>query len=125
MYLSRTLPLDDILAVTREFLNEGVSRSGLSRCLRRHGVGDLAALKPKAPALVHRSFKSDVPGFVHTDIEYLPQMADKTSRSYLFVAIDRATQIKKDKSAASARSFLDALHKACRIKISRLLTDNA
>ena len=41
------------------------------------------------------------------------------------VAIDRATrlvfvQIKKDKSAASARSFLDGLHKACRIKITRL-----
>jgi len=34
-------------------------------------------------------------------------------------------QIKKDKSAASARSFLDALHKACPIKITRLLTDNA
>jgi hypothetical protein len=56
-------------------------------------------------------------------------MADQTSRSYLFVAIDRATrwvfvQIKKDKSAASARSFLDALHKACTIKSNRLLTDN-
>ncbi len=131
VYLRRTLllPLDDLLAVTREFLNEGVSRSGLSRCLRRHGVGDLAALKPKAPALVHKSFKSYVPGFVHMDIKYLPQMADQTSRSYLFVAIDRATrwvfvQIKKDKSAASARSFLDALHKACPIKITRLLTDN-
>lgn len=131
VYLRRTLllPLDDLLAVTREFLNEGVSRSGLSRCLRRHGVGDLAALKPKVPALVHKSFKSYVPGFVHMDIKYLPQMADQTSRSYLFVAIDRATrwvfvQIKKDKSAASARSFLDALHKACPIKITRLLTDN-
>ena len=56
VYLRRTLllPLDDLLAVTREFLNEGVSRSGLSRCLRRHGVGDLAALKPKAPALAPR-----------------------------------------------------------------------
>jgi len=34
------LPLDDRLAVTREFLNPGVSRSGLDRCLRRHGVRD-------------------------------------------------------------------------------------
>ncbi len=32
------LPLDDLLAVTREFLNPDVSRSGLNRCLRRHGV---------------------------------------------------------------------------------------
>ena len=32
------LPLDDLLAVTREFLNPDVSRSGLDRCLRRQGV---------------------------------------------------------------------------------------
>jgi IS30 family transposase len=79
------------------------------------------------PLLVHKSFKSGLPGFVHIDIKYLPQMADQTARSHLFVAIDRVTrwvfvQIKKDKSAVSARSFLDALHKACPIK--RLLTDN-
>ena len=92
-------------------------------------MGDLAALKPKAPALVHKSFESDVPGVVQIDIKYLPQMADQTSRSHLFVAVDRATrwvcvQITKDKSAASARSFLNALHKACPIKITRLLTNN-
>ncbi len=29
------LPLDDLLAVVREFLNPDVSRSGLDRCLRR------------------------------------------------------------------------------------------
>lgn len=33
--------LDDLLAVVREFLNPDVSRSGLDRCLRRHGVGNL------------------------------------------------------------------------------------
>jgi hypothetical protein len=34
--------IDDLLAVVREFLNPEVSRSGLDRCLRRHGVGTLA-----------------------------------------------------------------------------------
>ena len=63
------------------------------------------------------------------DVKYLPQMADETRRRYLFVAIDRATRwvfvaIKADKTAASARSFLKALHKACPIKIVKLLTDN-
>ncbi len=63
------------------------------------------------------------------DVKYLPQMADETSRRYLFVAIDRATRwvfvaIKSNKSAASARSFLKALHKACPLKIVKLLTDN-
>ena len=29
------LPLDDLLAITREFINAAVSRSGLDRCLRQ------------------------------------------------------------------------------------------
>ena len=41
------LPLGDLLAVMREFLNPHVSRSGLDRCLRRHGVGNMRALKPR------------------------------------------------------------------------------
>jgi len=34
-------PLDDLLAVTREFIHPEVSRSGLDCCLRRHGVSNL------------------------------------------------------------------------------------
>ncbi len=41
------LPLDDLLAVSRAFLCEGVSRSGLDRCLRRHGLANLQALMPQ------------------------------------------------------------------------------
>ena len=131
VHLRRTLllPLDDWLAVTREFLCESVSRSGLDRCLRRHGVGNLNALKPATPQAPHKAFKRYDPGYMHMDIKYLPQMADETSRRYLFVTIDRATRwvfvaIKNNKTAASARSFLNALHKACPIKIVKLLTDN-
>ena len=58
------LPLDDLLAVTREFLNAGVSRSGLDRCLRRHGISDLKALLPRdasgQPA--YQPFKTPPPG---------------------------------------------------------------
>jgi transposase-like protein len=123
------LPLDDLLAVTREFLCPAVSRSGLDRCLRRHGVGNLHALKPQPVKEPHKTFKSYEPGYLHMDIKYLPQMADETRRRYLFVAIDRATRwvyvaIKDNKTAASARSFLAALHKACPLKIVKLLTDN-
>ena len=126
---SLLLPLDDLLAVTREFLSPDVSRSGLDRCLRRHGVGNLNVLKPKTPSEPHKAFKSYEPGYLHMDVKYLPQMQDEAKRRYLFVAIDRATRwvfvaIKKDKSAASARAFLNALHKACPIKINKLLTDN-
>jgi transposase InsO family protein/transposase-like protein len=123
------LPLDDLTAVTKEFICPLVSRSGVDRCLRRHGVGNLNALKPKGAKPAHKPFKSYEPGFVHVDIKYLPQMSDETSRSYLFVAIDRATrwvfvQVKKNKRATSAKAFLKALHKACPVHITKVLTDN-
>ena len=131
VHLRRTLllPLDDLLAVTREFICPHVSRSGLDRCLRRHGAGSLNALKPQTPQPAHKAFKSYEPGYVHMDVKYLPQMQDESSRRYLFVAIDRATrwvfvQLKANKTAASAQSFLKALHKACPIRITKLLTDN-
>ena len=129
--LRRTLllPLDDLLAVTREFLNPDVSRSGLDRCLRRHGVSNLNALRPKTPAEPHKTFKTYEPGFLHVDVKYLPQMADETTRRYLFVAIDRATRwvfvrIMPAKTAANARRFLRDLHRGCPIRIAKILTDN-
>ncbi len=129
--LRRTLllPLDDLLAVCREFICAKVSRSGLDRCLRRHGVGSLKALLPEQPKEPAKAFKAYEPGYVHIDVKYLPQMADQSRRSYLFVAIDRATrwvfvQIRPTKSAANAKDFLKALHKACPIKITKVLTDN-
>ncbi len=131
VHLRRTLllPLDDLLAVTREFLSPDVSRSGLDRCLRRYGTGNLNALKPRGPAMAHKTFKNYEPGYVHVDVKYLPQMQDESSRRYLFVAIDRAArwvfvQFKANKTAASARAFLAALYKSCPIRISKLLTDN-
>lgn len=108
------LALDDLLAVTHEFINPDVSRSGLDRCLRRHGVGNLRELRPATPEQRHKPFKDYEPGYVHIDVKYLPQMPGQTHRRYLFVAIDRATrwvfvQIKSNKSAASAKAFVNAL----------------
>ncbi len=56
-------------------------------------------------------------------------MPGETRRRYLFVAIDRATrwvfiQIKGHKTVAAARSFLGALHKACPIRMQKILPDN-
>jgi hypothetical protein len=50
--------LDDLLAVVREFLNPNASRSGLDRCLRRHGVGNLRDLTAKAAKPKHSAFKA-------------------------------------------------------------------
>ncbi|WP_028864004.1 transcriptional regulator [Psychromonas aquimarina] len=36
------LSLDELLAVCRQFINANVSRAGLQRCLKRHGVSRLA-----------------------------------------------------------------------------------
>lgn len=56
------LPLDDLLAVTREFLCPHVPRSGLDRCRRRDGAGIFNALKPQEPAVALKAFKSYEPG---------------------------------------------------------------
>jgi len=126
------LPLDDLLVVVREFINADVSRSGLDRCLSRHGAGNLRELQRLAnpqPEAVVKTFKSYEPGFIHIDIKYLPQMPDESQRRYLFVAIDRATRwvylrIYKDQTEHSSTDFLRRLHKAAPMKISKLLTDN-
>ena len=129
------LPLDDLVAVVREFINPDVSRSGLDRCLRRHGVANLRELQAQARAdageteVPIKTFKDYVPGFLHMDIKYLPQMPDEAARRYLFVAIDRATRwvfmhIYADQSESSSVNFLERLHAAAPMKITTLLTDN-
>ncbi len=89
VYLRKSLllSLDDLLVVAHEFLCPSVSRSGLDRCLRRHGVGNLRKLMPVAEKAAPKPFKAYMPGYLHMDIKYLPQMADETTRRYLFVAI--------------------------------------
>ena len=125
------LPLDDLLSITQRFINPQASRSGVSRLLRREGVAKLSQLQSQECGLdkPKKTFKDYVPGFVHVDIKYLPQMPDEASRRYLFVAIDRATRwvflrIYKDQSEASSTDFLRRLGQAAAFKITKLLTDN-
>jgi hypothetical protein len=73
------LSLDDLLAVVREFLCPEVSRSGLDRCLHRHGLGNLRDLLSKETKAPRKTFKAYEPGFLHLDVKYLPQMADETA----------------------------------------------
>jgi hypothetical protein len=119
--------LDDLVAVVREVLNPEVSRSGLDRCLRRHGVGNLRDLKVKVVRPKHSGFKAYEPEYLHIDVKYLPQMAVQTSRRYLFVAMDRATRwvftrIYNSKTAANARRFLRDLERACPMRIRTSIT---
>ena len=41
------LPLDDLLVVVKKFIESKLSRSALHRCLVRHGVSNLKALKKR------------------------------------------------------------------------------
>ena len=121
--------INDLLAVVREFLNPDDSRSGLDRCPRRHGVGSSRDLEAQSPRPAHKTFKACEPGYLHVNVKYLLQMAEETSRRYLFVAIDRATRwvfirIFKSKTAANARRFLRDLERTCPIRIRTILTDN-
>ncbi len=131
VHLRRTLmlPLDDLLAVTREFICPHVSRSGLDRCLRRHGASNLNALKPQEPAVAHKAFKSYEPGYVHMDVKYLPQMQDESQRRYLFVAIDRATrwvfvQLKPNKTSRQCARLSEGIAQGLPAQDHQLLTDN-
>ena len=121
------LPLDDLLAAVREFIEPTMSRSALDRLLRRRGHSRLPV--PPKPDSEHKPFKAYEPGYVHVDVKYLPQMQDEDKRRYVFVAIDRATRwvfiaIKQHKTAASAKAFLAAVRKAAPFKIRTILTDN-
>ena len=134
VYVRRTLllALDDLLVLTREFLPPRVSRSGLDRCLRRHGVSNLkqliAAQQPEQAPAPKKTFKDYEPGYVHVDVKYLPQL-DERGRRYLFVAIDRAGRwvyldTLVDKRAASACAFLKRLVAKAPFVIRTVLTDN-
>jgi transposase InsO family protein len=126
------LPLDDLLVITREFINEHASRSGLDRCLRRHGVSNLRDLQAQSngdQAVPAKSFKDYQPGFLHVDIKYLPKMPDESDRRYLFVAIDRASRwvfirIYPHQNEAASIDFLRRLKQAAPMNIRTILTDN-
>jgi len=71
----------------RRCLNPKLSRSGIHRCMQRHGLSARLTLQT-APAV---TFQTDTPaGFIHVDVKDLPPLGHR--RSYAYVAIDRATR---------------------------------
>jgi transposase-like protein len=121
---SLALPLDDVVEAMRRCLNPQLSRSGIHRCLKRHGLS--ARLTPqKAPAV---AFHTDAPaGFIHIDVKYLPPLGRR--RSYAYVAIDRATrfvylEILPDRRAQTAAGFLERFLDRFPLAVHTVLTDN-
>lgn len=121
--------LDDLLALVREFLSPSASRSGLDRCLLRHGVGTLRRPQGQGCSRKYSDFRVCEPGYNNIDVKYLPKMEDESSRRYLFVAIDITTRwviicVYKSKTSANARCFLRNFDRACPLRICTILTDN-
>lgn len=130
---SLLLTLDDLLVVSREFICPTLTRSSLTRLLKRHRVNSLKALyaelSDEAPEAKPKTFKDYEPGYVHVDIKYLPKMPDDPQKRYLLVAIDRATrwvylEVITDKTAETAAAFIERCYKKCPVTIKTLLTDN-
>lgn len=127
------LPLDDLVYITKTYINPNASRSGVNRCLVRHGLSRLKDILPQTEdgetAPPKKTFKDYEPGFLHIDIKYLPKMPEEQQRRYLFVAIDRATRwvflhVYDDMTEARSVDFLERVRAAAPMKIIKLLTDN-
>ena len=125
------LSLDDLVAITRAHIHPQASRAAIGRLLKREGVSRLADLIPMAEgeAAPVKAFKDYAPGYLHIDLKELPQMPEETTKSYLCVAIDRASrwvyfEILPDKTAAGTAGFVQRLVAACPIRIEKILTDN-
>ncbi|MDR3087142.1 MAG: hypothetical protein LBU45_04245 [Azoarcus sp.] len=93
------LPLDDLLVITRRFINPDVSRSGLNRLLQCEGLGSLRALiaarakEEKDTVVRKKGFKEWAPGFIHIDIKSLPKMPDETSGRTTTLSRNRRSDI--------------------------------
>ncbi|MCK7579960.1 MAG: DDE-type integrase/transposase/recombinase [Chromatiales bacterium] len=131
------MPLDDLLAVTHEFISTTVSRSGLDRCrLRRHGASPTSRRSGPSPSMPDARAGQDLqglrePGFVHVDVKYLPQQARRGPRAVpRLPPIDRATrwefyvEILPEKTAQNAAGFLERLIAKAPFTITKVLTDN-
>jgi hypothetical protein len=86
---------------THEFINTKASRSGIHRCLVRHGVSNLKDLTPKdeSDKKAVKTFKDYEPGYL-------------------------SMEIYPDQTEVSSADFLRKVHHACPVHIQIILTDN-
>jgi hypothetical protein len=131
--LRRTLllSLDDLTAITRAHIHPEASRAALGRLLKREGVSRLSELIPAEEGETgpQKTFKDYAPGYLHIDLKELPKLPGEAGKSYLCVAIDRASrwvyfEILPDKTAQGTHDFLKRLAEVCPFRIEKILTDN-
>lgn len=119
---STWLPLDEIWEMLLE-TNPNASRSSVYRCFVKAEINKVPQEKREKAKL----FKAYIPGYLHIDVTYLPKFGNQ--RSYLFVAIDRATRsmffwVYKNKTAENTEDFMGKCINFFPFKITHILTDN-
>ena len=100
-----------------------LSRSAIHRCLQRHGIS--ARPKPDKPKT--GIFETAGIGFIHIDLKHLPDL--QRHKSYVFVAIDRATryvyvEIHSRRDGETAAAFLKRFLAHFPHQVHTILTDN-
>lgn len=115
-------PLDEVWDVLRG-INPKITRTSIYRCFVKEGINRVPQ-KEKEKA---KKFKAYEPGYLHMDVTYLPKFNGK--KSYLFVAIDRATrtlfyEIYQNKTAQNTEDFMDQCLEFFPFEITHILTDN-
>jgi hypothetical protein len=121
------LPLDDLLAVVREFIEPRMSRSALDRLLRRRGQSPLSAVT-KLPGA--KPVKYLEPGHIRIDRQCAPRRSGERGPNHVFVAVDQATRwlyiaIRRHATPTTLKSFLHAVNVASPFRIRTLLTPDS
>ena len=117
------LPLDDCLYALRPTI-PALTRSGLHRCLQRHGISRLPGAEGEGPG--SKRFKAYPIGYFHLDIAEVRTEAGKLC---LFVAIDRTSKfafarLHERATRRVAADLLHALVEAVPYQAHTVLTDN-
>lgn len=117
------LSLDDITEVMKRCVNPKLTRSSIHRFMMRTGISKPAE-KPKRET---KKFEETTCGFIHIDLKHLTPL--NKIRSYVFVAIDRATrfvhaEIIQCRDAATISACLERFLAAFPHTVHTILTDN-
>src|SRR5918998_3465724 len=117
------LPLDDCLYALQPGI-PALTRSGLHRCLRRHGISRLPGAEGEGAG--KKRFKAYPIGSFHLDIA---EVRTEQGKLHLFVAIDRTSKfafarLHERATRRVAADFLHALVEAVPYRVHTVLTDN-
>jgi transposase-like protein len=116
------LPLDEIFEMVSD-KDETITRSAVYRLFVKEKIN----IVPQEKKEKAKTFKAYEPGYLHVDVTYLPKFNGE--KSYLYVAIDRATRtmyyaVYDNKTAENTALFFDECIDFFPFEIDCILTDN-